>query len=138
MWGSSSWVDFLRKAGLTANPKKCRLAFDKTNYLGYIIGRGLVKPQEAKLWAVQDWPQPLTKKQVRSFLGLAGYYRRFVADFATIAAPLTELTTKKHFRLVKWNAEAEEAFINLKRALCSSPILVVPDFSKDFIAQKNE
>ncbi|XP_077940891.1 uncharacterized protein LOC144385036 isoform X6 [Gasterosteus aculeatus] len=56
-------IDSIRDAGLTANPKKCRLAFSETNYLGYTIGRGLVKPQEAKLRAIQDWPQPITKKQ---------------------------------------------------------------------------
>ncbi|XP_063054453.1 uncharacterized protein LOC134448729 [Engraulis encrasicolus] len=66
-------LDSLRDAGLTANPKKCKLAFSETNYLGYTIGRGLVKPQEAKLRAIQDWPQPITKRQVRAFLGLAGY-----------------------------------------------------------------
>lgn len=128
-------LDSLREAGLTANPKKCKLAFSETNYLGYTIGWGLVKPQEAKLQAIQDWPRPITKKQVRSFLGLAGYYRRFITGFATITAPLTELTTKRHSRMVKWNPAAEAAFANLKRALCSGPILVAPDFKKEFIVQ---
>ncbi|KAL2077884.1 hypothetical protein ACEWY4_027388 [Coilia grayii] len=128
-------LDSLREAGLTANPKKCRLAFSETNYLGYTIGRGLVKPQDAKVRAIHDWPRPFTKKQVRSFLGLAGYYRRFIEGFATIAAPLTELTTKRHSRMVKWNPAAEEAFVGLKRALCSSPVLVAPDFSREFIVQ---
>ncbi|XP_077940886.1 uncharacterized protein LOC144385036 isoform X1 [Gasterosteus aculeatus] len=128
-------IDSIRDAGLTANPKKCRLAFSETNYLGYTIGRGLVKPQEAKLRAIQDWPQPITKKQVRTFLGLAGYYRRFIMGFATIAAPLTELTTKRHSRMVRWNPAAEAAFSHLKRALCSGPVLVAPDFRKEFIVQ---
>ncbi|XP_076139108.1 uncharacterized protein LOC143122160 isoform X4 [Alosa pseudoharengus] len=128
-------IDSLGEAGLTANPKKCRLAFSETNYLGYTIGRGLVKPQEAKLRAIQVWPRPITKKQVRSFLGLAGYYRRFIMDFATIAAPLTELTTNRHSQMVRWNPEAEAAFVDLKQVLCSSPILVAPDFKKDFIVQ---
>ncbi|XP_063070441.1 uncharacterized protein LOC134461440 [Engraulis encrasicolus] len=128
-------LDSLRNAGLTANPKKCRLAYSETNYLGYTVGRGLVKPQEAKLQAIRDWPRPLTKKQVRSFLGLAGYYRRFIANFASIAAPLTDLTTKRHSRMVKWDAAAETAFILLKQALCSSPVLVAPDFGKEFVVQ---
>ena len=89
-------LDSLRQAGLTANPKKCKLAFSETNYLGYTIGRGLIKPQEAKLRAIQDWPRPVTKRQVRSFLGLNSYYRRFINHYSTLAAPLTDLTTKKH------------------------------------------
>lgn len=68
-------VDSLREVGLTANPKKCKLAFSETNYPGYTIGRGLVKLQEAKINAIQDWPRPSTKTQVKSFLGLANYYR---------------------------------------------------------------
>ena len=78
-------------------------------------GQGLVKPQEAKLWAIQDWQKMLT--QVRSFLGLANYYRRFIPDFAMVVAPLTQLTTKT--RIVKWTPAAEKAFGNLKRALCA-------------------
>ncbi|XP_063041160.1 uncharacterized protein LOC134436063 [Engraulis encrasicolus] len=128
-------LNSLREAGLTANPKKCRLAFGETNYLGYTIGCGLVKPQEAKVKAIRDWPRPITKKQVRSFLGLANYYRRFIANFATIAAPLTDLTTKRHSRMVKWNPSAEDAFVALKQALCSSPVLVAPDFKKEFLVQ---
>ena len=128
-------LESIREAGLTANPKKRKLAYSETNYLGYTIGRGLVKPQEAKLAAIQKWPQPLTKKQVRSFLGLANYYRRFIPEFAGIAAPLTELTTKKHLRMVKWSLEAEEAFGNIKRVLCSKPVLMAPNFSKEFVVQ---
>ena len=139
-WGShlsrvQAVLDSLREAGLTANPKKCRLAFSETNYLGYTIGRGLVKPQEAKLRAIREWPRPVTKKQVRAFLGLAGYYRRFIGGFATIAAPLTELTTKRHSRMVGWNPAAEAAFAQLKQALCTGPVLVAPDFTQEFVVQ---
>lgn len=128
-------LDSLREAGLTANPRKCKLAFHETNYLGYTIGRGLVKPQEVKLAAIWDWPRPHTKKQVRSFLGLANYYRRFIPDFAVLAAPLTDLTSKKHSRLVSWGPAAEEAFGDLKRALCAKPVLTAPDFDKEFVVQ---
>ena len=128
-------LDALRQAGLTANPKKCKLAFSETNYLGYTIGRGLIKPQEAKLCAIQNWPRPVTKKQVRGFCGLCSYYRRFIHHYSTLAAPLTDLTTKKHSRMVQWTPAAEEAFCNLKRALCSEPVLTSPDFSKEFVVQ---
>ena len=104
-------LEALREAGLTANPSKCKLAYSETKYLGYTIGRGLVKPQEAKLRAIQDWPRPVTKRQVKSFIGLANYYRRFVPNFSDLVAPLTDLTAKKLPRMMKWSREAEEAFM---------------------------
>ena len=84
----------LRKAGLTANPAKCRLGLEETAYLGYRVGRGSIRPQESKVAAIRDWPHPLTKKQVKAFLGLVGYYQRFIPNFATLASPLNDLTRK--------------------------------------------
>lgn len=68
----------LRRAGLTANPRKCHLGLDEARYLGYRIGRGLILPQNEKVAAIRDCPRPTIKKQVRAFLGLAGYYRCFI------------------------------------------------------------
>ena len=65
----------LRRAGLTANPAKCRLGLEETSYLGYQVGRGNVRPQESKVAAIRDWPRPTSKKLVKSFLGLVGYCR---------------------------------------------------------------
>ena len=79
-------LDVIRQAELTANPKKCKLGFEEVEYLVYLIGRGNV--QERKVHTVRDLPVPLTKTQVKSFLGLAGYYRRFIPNFAAIASPL--------------------------------------------------
>ena len=128
-------LEALREAGLTANPSKCKLAYSETKYLGYTIGRGLVKPQEAKLRAIQDWPRPVTKRQVKSFIGLANYYRRFVPNFSDLVAPLTDLTAKKLPRMMKWSREAEEAFMGIKKALCAHPVLTVPDLNKEFVVQ---
>uniref|UniRef100_A0A803JM67 Gypsy retrotransposon integrase-like protein 1 n=1 Tax=Xenopus tropicalis TaxID=8364 RepID=A0A803JM67_XENTR len=128
-------LDSIRMAGLTANPKKCSIGLEEAKYLGYNIGRGLVKPQLNKVQAIQDWPRPVTKKQVRAFLGITGYYRRFIANFATIAVPLTDLTKGTKSIMIKWNSEAEQAFQTLKKALCSQPVLITPDFTKKFIVQ---
>ncbi|KAL0163484.1 hypothetical protein M9458_042880 [Cirrhinus mrigala] len=84
----------LRRSGLTANPRKCHLALSEAKYLGYQVGRDLIKPQPKKVEAVQAAPRPSTKTQVRAFLGLAGYYRSFIPNFSSIASPLTDLTRK--------------------------------------------
>ncbi len=73
----------LRRAGLTANPRKCHLALFEARYLGFQVGRGIVKPQEKKVTAILSVPRPSTKRQVRAFLGLAGYYRCFIPNFSS-------------------------------------------------------
>ena len=125
----------LRGAGLTANPKKCRLGLQDADYLGYTIGRGCVKPQARKVEAIREWPRPRTKKQVRTFIGLASYYRRFVPHFSSIAAPLTDLTQSRLPDRVLWTGETEKAFLQLKEILCSGPVLVTPDFTKPLLVQ---
>ena len=80
----------LRKAGLTANPAKCRRGLEVTTYLGYQVRRGKVRLQECKVAAIRDWPRPMSKKQAKSFLGLVGYYQRFIPGFATLASPLND------------------------------------------------
>jgi hypothetical protein len=80
-------LDAFRQAGLTANPKKCKLVFEEVEYLGYLIGQN-VKPQKRKVHTVRDWPIPRTQTHIKSFLGLAGYYSRFIPNFAAIAPPL--------------------------------------------------
>ena len=80
--------------------------------------------------AIKNWPTPINVSQVRSLLGLAGFYRRFVKDFSTIAAPLNELTKKGV--VFKWGAPQDEAFLELKKQLTQAPLLVFPDFTKTF------
>ncbi|XP_053486641.1 uncharacterized protein LOC128611284 [Ictalurus furcatus] len=139
---SSTWADHLfhlrevlkahRGAGLTANPKKCHLGLTEAQYLGYRIGRGMLKPQLKKIEAVKGYPRPTSKKQVRAFLGLAGYYRRFVPNFSAVASPLSDLTKKGQPDQVRWTADAERAFQALKGALTSAPVLRNPDFDLPF------
>ena len=123
----------LRTAGLTANPQKCRLGLEEASYLGYQVGRGCVRPQDEKVQAIRTWPRPTTKKQVKSFLGLVGYYQRFIPAFATLASPLNELTRRTLPDRVKWTEEVEEAFSHLRQALCTEPVLITPDFSLPFV-----
>ena len=125
----------IREAGLTVKKKKCQLGMSHCLYLGHVVGGGTVKLEQSKVEAVWQWKAPRTKKQVRSFLGLTGYYRRFIPNYATIAAPLMDLTKKTAPNQVNWTTSCEEAFQELKRLLCSYPILCAPDFDKPFVLQ---
>ncbi len=142
---SKSWEDHLerlprvlvelRRAGLTANPRKCHLALSEAKYLGYQVGRGLIKPQEKKVAAILSAPRPTSKTQVRAFLGLAGYYRCFIPNFSSLAAPLTDLTRKGQPEIVPWGPTEDEAFQRVKAALTSEPVLRAPDFNCPFLLQ---
>ena len=131
----SDILETLKQANLTAKPSKCSFGQRQVNYLGYVVGEGMVKPQKTKVEAVVNWEPPKTKKDVKSFLGLTGYYRKFVPNYADIAAPLSDLTRKKQPEKVMWTRECEEAFEKLKTVLCSEPVLKNPDFEKEFILQ---
>lgn len=109
---------------------KCHFAQRTIAYLGHIISVEGVATDSAKIEAVQNWPSPANVKELRSFLGLAGYYRKFVKHFALITKPLTQLLKKG--QLFIWTSEHEESFVALKQALCSAPVLALPDFTKTF------
>ena len=100
-----------------------------------MVGNGQVRPDNSKIAAVEALPTPRTKKEVRIVLGLTGYYRKFIPDYATVAAPLTELTKKAAPNKVIWSDVCEEALQTLKRSLCTSPVLKCPDFQLPFILQ---
>ncbi len=123
----------LRAAGLTAKPSKCDIAFHSLDFLGHVVGKGKLKPQPDKLQKIQDAKRPETKKELRSFLGLAGYYRRFIPNFAAIAVPLTDLTKKKEPNQVRWGESQETSFNTLKEKLTTSPILQLPDCTQPFV-----
>jgi len=121
----------VREAGLTLNPTKCAFLQTEVFYLGHVITREGVSTDPAKIDKVAKWPTPQSAREVQQFLGLAGYYRRFVRNFATIAKPLHRLTEKT--TRFEWTPECHEAFQILRQRLCSAPILVFPNFNKPFI-----
>ncbi|CAM5146518.1 unnamed protein product [Natator depressus] len=123
----------IREAGLTVKAKKCQIGLNKVTYLGHQVGQGTINPLQAKVDAIHKWPVPRSKKQVQSFLGLAGYYRRFVPRYSQITAPLTDLTKKKQPNAVQWTEECQKAFNHLKATLMSDPVLRAPDFDKPFL-----
>ena len=123
----------LREVSLAAKPSKCFLGFKDLDYLGYRVGQGVIKPDEEKMEKIRHAPQPATKKQIRSFLGLVGFYRRFVPNFSEIAVPLTEATKDRAPVKVAWTDDCDRAFNTLKEKLCEQPVCALPDFSRTFI-----
>src|SRR3954466_2848521 len=120
----------LRNARLFGNLGKCTFCTDRVSFLGYVVTPQGIEVDKAKIEAIESWLQPKTVTQVRSFLGLAGFYRCFVRDFSTIAAPLNELTCKDV--PFTWGTAQEEAFAVLKDKLTHAPLLQLPDFNKTF------
>lgn len=121
----------LRDANLKLSPKKCALFQPEVSFLGHVVGRDGVKTDPAKVATVMEWPVPRNVAEVRSFLGLCTYYRRFVEGFATIASPLHQLT--REGTRFQWSEECQQAFEDLKRKLAGSPVLSYPDPSLPYI-----
>ena len=119
----------LRQAGLRLKPRKCNLLRDEVPFLGHVISTKGVRPDPAKIEKVQCYPVPTDATQVRQFLGLASYYRRFMPAFAKISAPLRALITKH--AIFQWTVECEKAFCELKRLLTTAPVLAYPRFGPD-------
>ena len=128
-------LERLDQAGLTLKPSKCQWARTEVKYLGHLIDGTGIRPDPAKCTAVEDFPIPTNRTEVRAFLGLASYYRRFIKDFADIAKPLTELTKTKTNCKFEWSEEAQNAFGVLKSRLINSPVLKCPDFKRPLILQ---
>ena len=118
--------------GLTLRPSKCTLFKSEVKFLDHIVSKSGVSCDPEKVSCVSNWPIPKSLKEVRQFLGLASYYRKFVKDFAKLAAPMYNLT-KKSAKQFEWTGECNDAFLCLKSFLTSAPVLVYPDFSKPFI-----
>ena len=123
-------LERLRREKLYAKLSKCEFFKEEVEFLGHRIGAKGLAVSPDKIDAVRDWPPPRNVKDVQSFLGLAGFYRRFVKDFSKLALPITELT--KGENEFAWTARHDEAFAALKRALCSAPVLLIPDPTKPY------
>nr|XP_027108798.1 uncharacterized protein LOC113728610 [Coffea arabica] len=122
-------LSILREHNLFAKRSKCSFAQLTVDYLGHTITEEGVSMDSSKIDSILKWPSPRTVKELRGFLGLTGYYRRFIKHYGIIRKPLTELLRKDSFA---WNPEAEEAFLALKNIMCTAPVLSLPDFQKPF------
>ncbi|KAD2393260.1 hypothetical protein E3N88_40237 [Mikania micrantha] len=110
---------------------KCEFWLKEVQFLGHVVNSEGIHIDPAKIEAIKDWDTPKTPTEIRSFLGLAGYYRRFISNFSKIALPLTKLTQKSEPFI--WEQKQEEAFQTLKQKLCDAPILSLPDGCDDFV-----
>jgi hypothetical protein len=123
-------LERLRKHSLYANREKCEFGRKSIQFLGHIISQDGISMEPSKLNHIRDWPVPKSIEDIRSFLGLTGYYRRFIHKFSHIAAPLSNLT-RKNARFL-WTTTEQKAFDELKTAMTTGPVLIVPDDSLPF------
>lgn len=123
-------LDRLREHELYAKPSKCSFAQETIHFLGHIIERGRIRMDPKKVQAIEEWQPPKDVHEIRSFLGLTNYYRRFVKRYSEIARPLTDLTKKAEEW--KWSSERQVAFERLKMAMTTRPVLSLPDLQKPF------
>ena len=119
--------------GLTVRPSKVEIGMDAIEFLGHKIGQNMMSPVDEKITKVLRIAVPKSKKQVRAVLGLIGFYRRYVENFASLVAPLVELTKKNSPAKVKWSEKCEVALKKIQEILSSHPVILLPDFTKDFV-----
>ena len=123
-------LEKLREHQLYAKFSKCEFWLKEVGFLGHVIsGEGIVV-DPTKVQSVTEWLAPTSVGEIRSFLGLAGYYRRFIENFSKIAKPMTELLKKG--TKFNWTKECEASFQELKKRLVTAPVLILPDLRKDF------
>ena len=123
----------LANAGLTLRGSKCQLGLDKVHYTGHVFSEAGMSPDKEKIAVIKDWPIPKTVTEIRQFLGLASYYRRYIQQFAHIATPLHYLTEKT--ATFVWTEECQKGFQRLKDLLSQAPVLCYPSLTKDFELQ---
>ncbi|GFU92707.1 retrovirus-related Pol polyprotein from transposon 297 [Trichonephila clavipes] len=120
----------LRDAGLTLNKEKCHFARDKLKYLGLIISKEGIETDNSKVKAIAEMKPPKNNKEVSKFLGMAGWYQKFIPHYADICEPLYRL--KKKGAKFNWSTEAQDSFDKIKRALTEAPVLQLPNFTEQF------
>ncbi|KAG1177838.1 hypothetical protein G6F36_010757 [Rhizopus arrhizus] len=127
-------LEKLNDAKLIINTKKCLFNRKELTFLGFNISAKGILPAAKKVQAIMDWPEPTNVQQVRQFMGLAQHYRRFIKNFAGIAAPLTDLTkgSGAKCRAIQWNEQYKKSFDYIKKKLSSAPVLMNPDMNKPF------
>ena len=138
---SRTWVEHLRElnavfeklveAGITLKASKCVIGSRSVDFLGYRLSENGIEPQERLVEAIRNFARPETRKAVKSFLGLAGFYRSFIPHFAEVAHPLTKLTSD-NVKFV-WSEPCEQAFTDMKRLLSSEPVLAFPRIGEPFV-----
>ncbi|GJT40227.1 reverse transcriptase domain-containing protein [Tanacetum coccineum] len=124
-------LDLLKKEKLFAKFSKCEFWLKEVQFLGHVVNQEGIHVDPSKIEAVKNWKAPESPTEIRSFLGLAGYYRRFIENFSKIAKPLTLLTQKNKDYV--WGEDQEKAFQILKEKLCNAPVLTLPDGPNDFV-----
>nr|GEZ85467.1 hypothetical protein [Tanacetum cinerariifolium] len=132
-------LELLKKEELYAKFSKCEFWIPKVQFLGHVMDSQGIYVDPAKIEFVKYWASPKSPTEIHQFLGLAGYYQRFIEGFSKIAKPMTKLTQKKVMKLTKkgikfdWSEKEENAFQLIKQKLCSAPILALPEGSEDFV-----
>ncbi|GJX31983.1 putative reverse transcriptase domain-containing protein [Tanacetum coccineum] len=129
-------LGLLKKEKLYAKFSKCEFWLKEVQFLGHVINGNGIHVDPSKIESVKNWKASITPTEVRSFLGLAGYYRRFIENFSKIAKPLTILTQK--CKTFDWGEEQEWTFQTLKDKLCNAPVLALPDGPEDFVLKIHE
>jgi hypothetical protein len=126
-------LDILRQHKLYAKLSKCEFGRSHLKFLGHVVGAGTVSVDPAKMKVLEDWPWPRSITELRGFLGLANYFRRFVRNYSIIAAPLTSITSEQaQYNFAAWKPAEVQAFERVKRALTTAPVLALPDLGAPF------
>ncbi|KAJ1702741.1 hypothetical protein LUZ63_002520 [Rhynchospora breviuscula] len=128
----SAVFELMRIHQLYAKRSKCAFGLSEVEYLGHVISYQGVATDSKKIEAMASWPRPKNVRDLRGFLGLTGYYRKFIKHYGVISKPLTDQLKKNSF---KWNEKTEEAFHKLKQAMMQAPVLAMPDFDKPFTVE---